>query len=147
MSRRILVIALLAAAGCSRKDPASAQAALEKQFEESLSGATLVGRFTAGKSTDLAEDKYTIQKVSKVAGETWLFHTRIQYGSRDVTVPLPLTVKWAGDTPVVTLTDLAIPGLGTFTARVLFYRGQYAGTWSGKNHGGTLFGRITKAGS
>ena len=61
-------------------------------------------------------------------------------------IPLPpLEVKWAGDTPVITLTDLAIPGLGTFTARVLFYRGEYCGTWSAVDHGGTLFGKIQPA--
>ena len=52
--------------------------------------------------------------------------------------------SWAGDTPVVELTDLTIPGLGTYTARVLFYRDEYAGTWKGKNAGGQMFGRIVK---
>ena len=35
-----------------------------------------------------------------------------------------------------------IPGVGTYTARVVLYRDQYAGTWSGKNYGGQLFGKI-----
>jgi hypothetical protein len=80
--------------------------------------------------------------VAKLKGDYWLFETRIQYGDQDVQLPLTLQVKWAGDTPVITLTDVAIPGLGTFTARVLVYRDQYAGTWSGAMHGGQLFGRI-----
>ena len=42
--------------------------------------------------------------------------------------------------PLITLTDLAIPGMGTYTARVILYRDQYAGTWSGKDHGGQIFG-------
>ena len=120
-------------------------AALEKEFQEALTGATLVGNFTSGDDARLREDKYTIEKISKVGGETWLFHARVHYGSRDVTVPMPLTVKWAGDTPMVTLTDLSIPGLGgPYTARVFFYRGRYAGTWSAKSRGGHLFGRIVK---
>ncbi len=57
---------------------------------------------------------------------------------------LPLTVKWAGDTPVITLTDMMVPGLGTYTARVLFHRGRYAGTWSASDHGGEMWGRIEK---
>jgi hypothetical protein len=85
-----------------------------------------------------------IDKVSKVAGDTWLFQTRLKYGSREIPVPIPLTVRWAGDTPVITLTDLSIPGVGTFTARVLLYRDQYAGTWSGSDEGGQLFGRIIR---
>ena len=132
--------------------PATAPAAptkaeLEKQFAEMLSGATMVGRFTDNAQAadqPLKEDRYTLGKVAKIKDDTWLFETRIQYGDHDVTVPLPLEVKWAGDTPMITLTDMNIPGLGTFTARVLIYRNQYAGTWSGRDHGGQLFGKIVR---
>ena len=65
-------------------------------------------------------------------------------GETDLKLPITLPVKWADDTPMVSLTDQPIPGLGTFTARVLFFRGQYAGTWSGADHGGHLFGDIVK---
>jgi hypothetical protein len=34
------------------------------------------------------------------------------------------TIKWAGDTPVITLTDLSIPGMGTYTARAILYNDQ-----------------------
>lgn len=150
MTRLTLVMAtlalLLTCTACGKKDSAGEVAALEKQFEESLNGVTLVGHFTMGNDTALREEKYTIEKVSKLKDGLWLFNARIQYGKRDVTLPLPLPVKWAGDTPVITLTDLSIPGIGTYTARVMIYRGHYAGTWSGKNHGGHLFGRIVKKG-
>jgi hypothetical protein len=136
-----IALLLLMTAGCGRKQQDTA--ALEREFQESLSGVTLIGQFTMNDKGP-SEEKYTIEKVSKVAGDTWLFQARIQYGSHDFTLPLPLTVKWAGDTPVITLTDLAIPGVGTYTARVLVYRGKYAGTWSGKNAGGHLFGKIVK---
>ncbi len=118
------------------------RATLEKQFEKTLSDVTLVGHFVIEGEDDgaLKEDKYTISKVTKLQGDYWLFQVRIQYGGRDVTLPLPLRVKWAGDTPVITVTDAAIPGLGTYTARVGIYRSKYAGTWSGKDHGGQLFG-------
>ena len=86
----------------------------------------------------------TDQMVKKLGGKDWLITARIQYGDKDITVPLMLPVEWAGDTPVITLTDLTIPGAGTFTARVLLYRGQYAGTWSAKDHGGEMFGKIVR---
>ncbi len=122
-------------------------AALEKEFERTMSGAQLVGSFTQSDDPDGTpkRDRYTIQEVRKVKDDVWIFKARIEYGGRDLTVPIPLHVKWAGDTPVITLTDLAIPGLGTFTARVLIYRGQYAGTWSGGDHGGHLFGNVVPA--
>ena len=119
----------------------------EQRFQEMLSGVTLTGHFTVAGGTDwgtLREEKYTIAKVTKMSGDYWLFFARIQYGGRDVTVPLQLEVKWADDTPIITLTDLELPNLGTFTARVLIYRGQYAGTWSNNKYGGHLFGIITK---
>src|SRR5262249_5642004 len=140
--RRVFVFILLLLCACSRKDPATEQARLEKEFEQMLTGATLTGQFAVG--SRVSEDKYAISKASKVAGDLWMITARIQYGKHDVSVPVPVSVKWAGDTPVITLTDLTIPGLGTFTARVLFYRGQYAGTWSNKDHGGTMWGRIQK---
>lgn len=149
MRLSVAVILLLCAAACGTKDPSAERAALEKlekQFQESLNGVTLTGHFTMGEGKALREEKYTIEKISKVKDGLWLFHARLQYGSRDVTLPLPLAVEWAGDTPVITLTDLSIPGVGSYTARVLFYRGQYAGTWSGKGAGGHLFGRIIKNG-
>ncbi len=119
----------------------------EQRFQEILSGVTLVGHFTIAGEADsgtLREEKYTITKVTKLSDDYWLFFARIQYGGRDVTVPLKLEVKWAEDTPIITLTDLELPNLGTFTARVIIYRGQYAGTWSSDKHGGHLFGIINK---
>ena len=127
------------------------RAALEREFERALSGVVFRGYYTtAGREQKqgLKEEKYTIAGVRKLEGDKWLFQVRIQYGEHDVSLPLALDVLWAGDTPVITLTDLPVPGLGTFTARVAVYRGQYAGTWDGGaepdggRHGGHLFGRI-----
>lgn len=129
--------------GCARRPAVDAQVDLEKRFQQMMSGVALVGHSTNLKNERISgEEKYVIDKVSKLGGDTWLFQTRLQYGSHEIPVPLPVTIKWAGDTPVITLTDLTIPGLGTYTARVLLYRDQYAGTWSGKDHGGQLFGKI-----
>ena len=44
------------------------------------------------------------------------------------------------------LTDAAVPGLGTLSARVLFYEDRYAGNWSHGDVGGNQFGRIVRAG-
>lgn len=130
------------------KAAAPDRAALEKQFAETMTGSVLVGFFTTKspkESKPPAEERYTITKVTKLQGDIWLFVARVQYGERDVTVPMPLEVKWAGDTPVITLTDFTIPNLGTYTARVMIYRGQYAGTWSHGEVGGHLWGRIERA--
>ncbi|HEX3872341.1 MAG TPA: hypothetical protein VHV77_17975 [Pirellulales bacterium] len=131
--------------GALPSKPVPDRATLEKQFEENMSGATLVGVFTvAGReeAKNPKEERYTISKVTKVRDDYWTFHARIQYGNHDTTLPLTLAVKWAGDTPVITLDDVMVPGFGTFTCRVMIFDDQYAGTWSGGDHGGHMFGRI-----
>ena len=125
-------------------DTPPAQQELENQFQESMTGVILKGHFTLNGREGLREETYTVEKVTRMPGDYWLFHARIQYGGEDVTVPVPVKLLWAGDTPVVSLTDATIPGLGTFTARILFYRDEYIGTWSSGTHGGQQFGRIVK---
>ena len=122
------------------------QRALEEQFERSMNGVVLEGAFTidGADSDSLRTERYTIERVEKTAGDIWLFHARMEYGGTDVTLPVPVRLSWAGDTPVVMLTDAALPGLGTFTARVVFYRDRYAGMWSSEQAGGHQFGRILR---
>lgn len=139
-----LLLLLLSLAACQRGD--SPQAKLEADFAARMTGSVLAGRFTSNKSDKIHQDRYTISKVSRLAGDVWIFQARIQYGDHDVNVPVPVRVLWAGDTPVITLTDAGIPGLGSFTARVLFYRGEYAGTWSNSGGGGgQMFGKIERS--
>src|SRR5688572_16966009 len=120
--RKMFVIAAaflpLVLAACGKKAVTS-QDSLDRSFEEMMSGVTLVGRSSNLNGDKIGnEEKYVIDGVSKVTGDTWLLRTRLQCcGGKDLPVPLPVSIKWAGDTPVITLTDLAIPGLGTYTAR------------------------------
>jgi hypothetical protein len=126
---------------------AANQEELEKKFSESLSGVVFSGSYsvTSGDQEKPAQmEKYTITRVSKVKDDYWRFDARIEYGKNDLTVPLTLQVKWAGDTPMISLTDLTIPGLGTFTSRVLIHGDRYAGTWQHDKVGGHLWGRIEK---
>ena len=109
-----------------------------------MQGVMLEGQSTRDGRPGLSEDKYEIEKVVKTGDDQWTVYTRIEMRGQTMTVPLPLQIKWAGDTPMITLTDQALPGMGAYTARVLVYRGQYAGTWSGRNGGGKEFGKIVK---
>jgi hypothetical protein len=120
---------------------------LERAFVDQMKGATLVGAFTvAGRDDRPANpDRYEINSVEKVGGDTWRFNTHMQYGKVDVTLPVVVTMLWSGDTPMITMTDLEIPTLGTFTARVFFYGDRYAGTWQHGKVGGHMYGMIEKA--
>lgn len=140
--RNLILLVLFAATSLPAQTVALT--ALEKEFQDSMEGVTLDGQSTHDGMPGVSGDKYTIEKVVKTGNDQWTFYARIAMGGQTMTVPLPLQVKWAGDTPMITLTDQALPGMGTYTARVLVYRGQYAGTWSGKNGGGKVFGRLVK---
>lgn len=116
---------------------------LEQQFADKLSGAVLEGSFTADDAPAgeaPKPDRYQLGSVKK--GKNGYFLIEANIGESDTPFRMPVLVKWAGDTPVITLTNVLIPGAGTFTARVLFYEDRYAGTWQGGDHGGTMFGRI-----
>lgn len=118
------------------------------KFEKLLSGAKLVGKFTIlGRDpAKLPKEEYTIKSVKKMPqGDKWLFTANVKYGNLNVTLPFPLDVKWAGDTPLITMTNVTIPTLGTFSCRVLFYNGKYAGTWTHGKVGGHMFGTIERA--
>ena len=129
--------------------PVIDQAALEKEFEATMSGAVLVGHSSDSRKPDALPraERYTVQNVSKVpdSEDRWLFAAKIPFRGGEITVPIVVPVKWAGDTPVLSLTDLTIPGMGTYTARVVIYRGEYAGTWSAGDHAGKLWGHIERA--
>jgi hypothetical protein len=118
---------------------------LEKQLEETLTNAELVGFFTMGDDKPPKQEKYTIVSAKKMWGDRWLLNAKFVYGGKEITIPLPLRIPFADDTAVISVTDLTIPGGGTYTARVLIYKDQYAGTWSGGRFGGQLWGKIQKA--
>ncbi|MEM9826556.1 MAG: hypothetical protein AAF958_08195 [Planctomycetota bacterium] len=111
-----------------------------------LSGKDFLGRFTTDDSDgNPAAECYTISSC-KLTDQPDLFEmqVRIQYGGRDVNVPLRVKILFADKTPVITVDSMFIPGLGTFDARVLIRNGRYAGTWRHDDHGGHLFGKIVE---
>jgi hypothetical protein len=120
---------------------------LEAKFKATLTNATMSGRWCLIKEGELTlekPDKYSIVGVNKLFGDRWLIRARIQYGEKDYTAPIPVRVKWAGDTPVITVTDVGLPGGASYSARVVIYDDSYAGVWSGGTMRGLLNGVITR---
>jgi hypothetical protein len=139
--------ALLAASLVARAQEAKpTEAERFAELEKTLSGAALVGHFTVtgGREMTPRTERYDLGEVKHLEGENWLITSRIRYGGNDVSIPLTLPIRWAGDTPVITVDDMAFPGLGTYTARVMIYRDHYVGFWTGKDHGGHLYGVIER---
>lgn len=128
------------------------QAERERAFEEQLTGATFRGAWQMtepGPDGDRRlgtshPDRYSIASAEKIGDEDWLITARIQFDDKDVSLPVAVRVLWAGETPVITLDNAGLPGLGTYSARVVIHDGFYAGTWSGGGHGGVLSGQIVR---
>ena len=106
----------------------------ERQFESAMHGVTLVGYSTRLKppNTLSEEERYMIDSVTKISGTTWLFKARMKLGNSEWPLPLPVNVEWAGDTPVLTMTDMSVPGFGSFTVRLArALRGAFLATLAG----------------
>ena len=140
LSFAVLAVTCSGISGGSAQDkPLKPDAAeLEKAFAERMSGSVLVGNYSVvGKEMKPSNpERYELRKVAKVKDNLWLFEARIKYGKTDVTLPMHLRLVWADDTPMIHLSDTIIPGLGTFSARVLFHGDRYAGTWQHDKVGG-----------
>ena len=117
-----------------------------EKFSNAMKGVRFTGFFTIdGSDRPPNEETYEIHSVQKFGEEDlWIFTARIKYGNKDITLPMPLPVKWVGDIPVITMQDLNIPGLGTFSAHVVIDGQKYAGTWAHGQVGGHLYGKISK---
>jgi hypothetical protein len=132
----------------------------EAKLIATFANATLKGRSAPLKDGQLGEEKedtYHIASVEKLDGKRWWINGRVQYGERwriNVTrvqfqgqtldMTLPAIVKWAGDTAVLLFDDIDdIPH--RYSARLLIHGDTYSGTWSEGDHGGMLYGVITRA--
>jgi hypothetical protein len=96
--------------------------ASEKQFQEAMTNVTLTGFFTVGDSGETHEDRYTVEKISKVGDDLWNFDARIQYNKQDFRATVKVPVKWAGETAVLTLSNYLIKGEGVYSAHSDFQR-------------------------
>ncbi|MEE2638868.1 MAG: hypothetical protein VYE68_16730 [Acidobacteriota bacterium] len=136
---------VVAKTGTGEAVPTSDLSALERDFTERMQDVTMVGHFTIeGRETrGGSPERYEIASVTKVGQDQWRFEVRMVYASVDVTLPVVVPMVWAGDTPMVSITDFSIPGLeGTFTSRVFFYTDRYAGSWQHGQYGGLMYGHI-----
>ncbi len=117
----------------------------ELNFQKMLKGKVLMGNFSVikdGKESEPKKDHYKIVDLKKSDHGSWVF--TFEYGDRPA-IPFALPVKWADDTPMISMTQMALPGIGTFSCRVLFHEGQYAGTWRHGDVIGNMWGVVQDA--
>ena len=136
------------AAATEKATPTAAD--LEAKFKTLLTNAALSGRWSPVENGQLGqekkEDKYEIVSATKVKDDQWLISARMKYGKNEMVVPIPVQVKWSGETPVIIVNNLSMGGGRSYSARVLFYDGTYSGSWnSSAGYGGVLYGTVDHA--
>ena len=145
----LLVISALSLTGQAEEPTEAEIAARDEAFSKSMAKCVLVGSFTIdGKESQGAPkaERYEIESVTQASENLWIFMTRVKYGKLDAKLPITVPVEWAGETPMVSLTNATLPGLGEgFSARVIFHESRYAGTWQHGAIGGHMFGKIERA--
>ena len=129
------------------KTDAPSQEALEAKFQKMLTKAFLSGRWSPIDNAELGqekkEDKYEIVSASKIKDDQWVINAKMRYGKNEMVLPITVQVKWSGDTPVIIVNNLSMGGGRSYSARVLFYDGTYAGSWnSSTGYGGVLYGTV-----
>lgn len=142
--RILLAFAFCACLSLAQETKPVEMNAAEKNFQESMTNVTFTGFFTVGDDPATHEDRYAIGKITKIGDDLWNFEASIKYGQKEFKATVKVPVKWAGDTPVLTLANYLIQGQGVYSARVLIYQGQYVGTWGAQDHSGKMFGKIVK---
>jgi hypothetical protein len=144
----LVSLGLIAGLSADDTKAAKTRADLEKKFIDTMTNAVLEGSFTIdGRNSDKPppKDKYEIQSVQKSGGDVWVITAKMSYFNRDFTLPCPVEVRWAGDTPMIMLTKVGLPGMnGKFSTRLLIDGDRYAGTWSHDEVGGHMWGKISK---
>jgi hypothetical protein len=154
---RLFTMLLCLGANCviaEEKSPAAvpaksgtADTSKEEQFKTAIKDVTFKGRWCPVENGNLGpekEDSYQIAGADKSPEGAWTIRAKMKYGEQEFEIPIPVKVEWAGDTPVIIVNNLAMPGGGKYTARVLIHNGTYAGTWSGGDQVGLLSGLIVK---
>lgn len=125
--------------------PAATTGGAEEKFIALLNNATLQGRWAPLKDGQLGaekEDSYHIVSVQRLEGEKWQVNARLKYGGQDFDMPVPATVKFAGDTAILIVDNLSIANYRAYSAQLIFHGDAYAGTWSGGDHGGLMYGVV-----
>lgn len=129
--------------GARAVDPASLNVR-EHHFIERMRDVSLVGSYTelGRESTTSTPERYAIASVEKVGPNRWRFNATLSCCGFNGDFPVVVPMEWVGDTPMIMMTDTTLPGLGTFSVRIFFYRDRYSGTWQHGARGGFMSGRI-----
>ena len=69
----------------------------------------------------MKSDSYQVVRVTKIKGDRWEIVSRTNYEGKEIEFPIPVIIKWAGDTAVMTLDEITTAGGKKYSARVMFH--------------------------
>jgi len=92
-------------------------------------------------------DSYRVARAVPKGEDRWDIVWRVRRQGQEFEVPIPATVKFAGDTAVLILDAVPVGDGKVWSARVLFHDDSYHGRWwGGDGKGGTVNGIVRRAG-
>src|SRR4051794_30662238 len=102
------VLAFTLATGLSSL--AQGNADVEANFIAMLKNATLKGTWAPVQQATIGATKtdeaYRIARVEKKEGDKWVLTSLVNYRGKEIEYPMPVVVKFAGDTAVLILDDV-----------------------------------------
>jgi hypothetical protein len=122
----------------------------ESAFAAMLKNATLRGSWAPIDKRLLGEeqeDGYRIVRAEKISGSQWTLISRFKFQGKEVNVPFPVIVHFAGDAAVMALDKIPLGDGSLWSARILFHDDVYAGSWWGADKAvksGVVSGTITR---
>lgn len=124
---------------------------IEKAFSAMLTNATLNGTWAPIDKRLLGDDQkdgYEIVRATKKEADQWVLVSKMKFNGQELQIPIPVIVKFAGDTAVMVLNNLPLGDGTTWSARILFHDDVYAGSWWGADKAtksGIVSGTITRS--
>ena len=124
--------------------PVPDQATLDKEFEKTMSGATLSGSFTVDGRQDAAAQGREVHHHESEQASRWVLAVSESHSIRQARCQPGASAgsKMGWRHARHHAHRLHRAGFGKFTCRIMIYDDQYVGTWNGGDHGGKMFGRV-----
>ena len=115
----------------------------EASFTARMQDVALVGAFTrSDENSPPTPERYVVKSVEKVGPDLWRFNSVMNCCGFEGSLPVTIPMQFINGTPTIVMDGTHIPGLGTFSVRLLFDGDSYAGTWRHGPREGSMSGRI-----
>lgn len=114
-----------------------------ESLQRVLSGATLSGLLSPAGNHQPTQAAVLVKQLQKAAGpHDWLFQIAITAGGKEQECSVKGDVHWHGSTPVLTMHDVEIPGVGQVSGKLMIHNRLFAATWVHEGVRGHAWGDV-----